>query len=156
MGQQNQSVGRVEMKNFPALMKQILPVSLDATLGDAIFRKVPVVAPAGTVLRAGLDQARNRPGDRSALDLLNEASGTKSPSYGTIVLVVSDAHPSGSPRKERAALSQDLSQNGRRLPIADKAEDAGSGVALSVGAVINGEVSRPGGSEPPVKRWKSL
>jgi len=55
-----------------------------------------------------------------------------------------------------------LSQYGRHSSRAGKVEDAGSGVALSaamalsVGAVINGEVSRPGGSEPPVKRWKSL
>jgi len=162
MGQQNQSVGQVEMKNFPALRKQILPVGVEASFSDSDFLKVPVVAPAGTVLWAGLEHERNRPGDRFALDLLNDQAGTKSPSYGTIVLVVSDAHPSGSPCSERAALNQNLSQNGRHPFRADKVEDAGSGVALnaamasSVGAVINGEVSRPGGSEPPVKRWKSL
>jgi hypothetical protein len=91
MGQQNQSVGQVEMKNFPALMKQILPVGLEAT-----FHRVPVVAPAGSVLRVQL--AQSGPGDRFC--------SAKPMNYGTIVLTDSVAHPSGSPSAiERAALS---------------------------------------------------
>jgi hypothetical protein len=109
MGQQNQSVGQVEMKNFPALMKQILPVGLDAT-----FDRVPVVAPAGSVLRAKLE--KSGPGDRFC-DFEIAKTGTNGLTYGTIVLGDSIAHPSGSPSAiERAAasLTSDSSLIGRQ------------------------------------------
>jgi hypothetical protein len=119
MGQQNQSVGQVEMKNFPAPMKQILPVGFDAT-----FHRVPVVAPAGSDLRAKL--AQSGPGDRFCTSKSSEL-------WYSIVLNDSIAHPSGSPR-ERAALS---------LTSDSSLSDGSPEWRLSVGAVNKiGEVSR--------------
>src|SRR5579871_3730781 len=120
MGQQNQLVGRVEMKNFPARMKQILPVGFEAD----IYR-VPVVAPAGSDLRARLAQSGS--GDRFCTSKSSEL-------WYSIVLNDSIAHPSGSP-SERAALS---------LTSDSSLSDGSPEWRLSVGAVNKiGEVSRP-------------
>ena len=71
-------LGQAELKDFPALAKKILPVSLllagvagcqnASVSANAGSPKAPVVAPAGSVLRVRLDQSldtrRSRPGDR--------------------------------------------------------------------------------------------
>jgi hypothetical protein len=137
MGQQNQSVGQVEMKNFPALMKQILPVGFEAN-----SHRVPVVAPAGSDLRAELAQSGS--GDRFC---------TANPSelWYSIVLNDSIAHPSGSPSarsvNERAALSLTSDSS-----LDSSLSDGSPQWRLSVGAV-NKLGKFPGWrTQPPVQR----
>jgi hypothetical protein len=116
------------MKYFPALTGNILlaaaalamlagcqsvSVSANSKIGtdSKPVQQVPVVAPAGSVLRVRLDQAldteRSRPGDRFTGELVSpvSASGNEVLPKGTIVEGhVLNAHPSGR-LKGRAELS---------------------------------------------------
>jgi hypothetical protein len=94
-GQRNQSIGQMEGKNFPPSVGKILLVPASAwaySSSQISTRRVPVVAPAGSVLRVRLDQAldteRSRPGERftngrdSALKAVLKSTDLK----GTIVM----------------------------------------------------------------------
>jgi len=128
------------MNYFPALTGKILPAALifSAILGitgcqnasvsadTAVPPRVPVVAPAGSVLRVRLDQTldteRSRPGDRfsGVLDTPLMADGKEVLSKGTIVDGhVLSAHASGR-LKGRAVLSLTLDScelNGSAVPV---------------------------------------
>lgn len=142
---QNQSVGRQEMKNFPASIQKILPglalLAIGALSGcqstsvsantASQSSQVPVVAPAGSVLRVRLDQAldteRSRPGDRFTGTLASAlmADGNEVLPKSTIVHGhVLSSHPSGR-LKGRAVLSLTL----------DSCQWRGRTVSLSTGTV---------------------
>ena len=129
-------LGHAELKEFPALVKKILPVSLllagvtgcqnASVSANAGSPKAPVVAPAGSVLRVRLDQSldtrRSRPGDRfsGVLDSPIAVDGKVILPKGTIVQGhVSSARPYG-PSNSRAqlALTLDFCQfEGRSLSL---------------------------------------
>ena len=134
------------MKYFPALIGKILPAALvfsgflglagcqsaSVSADTAAPPRVPVVAPAGSVLRVRLDQTldteRNRPGDRftGVLDLPLLADGKEVLAKGTIIQGhVLYARPSGR-LKGRAQLALTL----------DSIELAGSLVPLSTDSVV--------------------
>lgn len=135
------------MKIFPAFNEKILPgLALAATLAFALTGcqstsvsadtssqsvRVPVVAPAGSVLRVRLDQAldteRSRPGDRFSGTLESPliADGKEVLAKSTIVEGhVLNAHPSGR-LKGRAVLSITL----------DSVQVDGNTLSVSTGAV---------------------
>jgi hypothetical protein len=131
------------MKYFPALAGKILPAALvflgiagcqsaSVSADTAAPPRVPVVAPAGSVLRVRLDQTldteRNRPGDRftGVLDLPLLADSKEVLPKGTVIQGhVLFAHPSGR-LKGRAELSLTL----------DSCELSGSLVPLSTSTVV--------------------
>lgn len=140
------------MKNFPAFVEKILPglaivtavaiamtgcqstsVSADTSSKDVSSQSepVPVVAPAGSVLRVRLDQAldteRSRPGDRftGTLESALMADGKEVLPKDTIVDGhVLNAHPSGR-LKGRAVLSITL----------DSVQVDGNSLSVSTGVV---------------------
>jgi len=131
------------MKYFPALTGKILPAALafvslagcqsaSVSANTAAPPRVPVVAPAGSVLRVRLDQTldteRNRPGDRftGVLDLPLLADGKEVLPRGTIIQGhVLSSRASGR-LKGRAVLSLTL----------DSCELSGSTVPLSTTTVV--------------------
>jgi len=134
------------MKYFPALTRKILPAALvfsgivgitgcqsaSVSANSAAPARVPVVAPAGSVLRVRLDQTldteRSRPGDRfsAVLDSPLMADGKEVLPKGTIVQGhVLSAHASGR-LKGRAELALTL----------DSCEFSGSEVPVSTTTVV--------------------
>jgi hypothetical protein len=170
------------MKNFPASMEKILlvasavvtlagcqstSVSANADsrqLSSQVSSQVPVVAPAGSVLRVRLDQAldtkRSRPGDRfsGVLDSPLSVDGNNILPKGTIVEGhVLNVHSSGR-LKGRAALVLTLDscqRDGRTLALSAGTAarvsgrhrkrnwaliGGGSGTGALVGGVVAGPV----------------
>jgi hypothetical protein len=137
LGSANQAVRNPALNYFPGVTGKILPATL-AFLGivgcqnasvsadTAVPLRVPVVAPAGSVLRVRLDQTldteRNRPGDRftGMLDTPLLADGKEVLPKGTIVDGhVLNARQSGR-LKGRAVLSLTLDYcelNGSMIPL---------------------------------------
>jgi hypothetical protein len=184
LGLQNLTLRGREMKYFPAPAGKILLIlavlatlsacqSVSADSGPNTrkahteqIQQVPVVAPAGSVLRVRLDQAldteRSRPGDRFTGELVSpvSAAGKDLLPEGTIVQGhVLNAHPSGR-LKGRAELSLVLDScqlGGRAVPIETNPVTRISrrhhkrnltliGGGLGAGALIGGLVAGPGGA----------
>lgn len=164
------------MKEFPALAKKILPVTLllmgvagchDASVSaNAGSPKAPVVAPAGSVLRVRLDQAldtkRSRPGDRftGVLDSPVVADGREILPKGTIVHGhVLSARPSGrlKGRAEMTLTVDSCELKGRSVSVWTDAVVRVSnnhrkrnwtliGGGAGAGALVGGAVAGPAGA----------
>jgi hypothetical protein len=172
----NQSVRRGKREIFPNFLLKILPVVLavgaasschdPSVSAHANSQRVPVVAPAGSVLRVRLDQTldteRSRPGDHftGVLDSPVVADGNEVLPKGTIIQGhVLGAHASGR-LKGRAILSLALDTcqwNGRTFSVTtdtvartssrhEKRNWTLIGGGSGTGALVGGLVAGPAGA----------